>query len=95
MVYELMLIAKPMLAEDIKTNVLSKIEKSIKQLKGKVLEIDVWGKRHLAYPIEKYDEGYYVIYTIDLDPGNTSEFDHQIKHTNGMLRFLRIQKDNL
>lgn len=93
MKYELMLIMKPMLTEDIRANVLKKIEDTITKSKGKVLSQDLWGKRHLAYLIEGNEEGYYVVYTFELDSDKISELDDQLKFQNDILRYLLSKED--
>jgi len=93
--YELMVILKPMLPEDIKAKVLKNIEDHVAKASGKIKASDVWGKRHLAYPINNHEEGYYIVYKIDLDSANVSEFKGQLKLTNGVLRSLLIKESEL
>jgi small subunit ribosomal protein S6 len=93
MKYELMLILKPMLTEDIRANVLKKIEELITKSKGKVIKQDIWGKRHLAYIIEGNEEGYYVVYNFELDKEKLADFEQKLKFMNDILRFLLIKED--
>ncbi|MDD5924400.1 MAG: 30S ribosomal protein S6 [Clostridia bacterium] len=55
--------------------------------------VDVWGKRRLAYPIEKEAEGHYVLYTFTADPEFPAELDRIYKITDGVLRSLIIKKE--
>jgi len=93
MKYELMIILKPMLTEDIRANVLKKIEDLITKAKGKVTNQDIWGKRHLAYLIEGNEEGYYVIYNFEMEKSKIAQFEHQIKFMNDILRYLLSKED--
>ncbi len=86
-----MLILKPLLPEDIKSNIIEDVEKLVKKHKGTIVGTDVWGKRHLAYPINKHEEGYYIIYKLEMTQDNVKEFDRQLNLNNGILRFLRIK----
>lgn len=52
---------------------ISKIEEVIKNLGGTVSKSDAWGKRTLAYPIRKKTEGYYVLFSFELEPKQTFE----------------------
>lgn len=88
-----MLILKPMLTEDIRANVLKKIEEVITKSKGKVIKQDIWGKRHLAYIIEGNEEGYYVVYNFELDKEKLADFEQKLKFMNDILRFLLIKED--
>lgn len=88
-----MLILKPMLTEDIRANVLNKIEDNLTKLKGKVLSQDLWGKRHLAYIIDGNEEGYYVVYTFELDNSKIHEFEGKLKFMNDIMRYLISKED--
>lgn len=51
----------------------TQIEELIKRLGGNLIKTDVWGKKTLAYPIRKKPEGYYVLFTFELEPAQTFE----------------------
>ncbi|MBN1331730.1 30S ribosomal protein S6 [Candidatus Dojkabacteria bacterium] len=94
MKYELMVIIKPLLPEDIKSKVLARIEKLIVKSKGEIKETDIWGKRHLAYPIKKHEEGYYVVLDIEMPQVNVKEFENELKLQSDILRHVLIREDN-
>ena len=50
-----------------------KIEEVVRSLGGNVTQTDVWGKKALAYPIQKKSEGDYVLFNFDLEPAATFE----------------------
>ncbi|MBQ3456246.1 MAG: 30S ribosomal protein S6 [Synergistaceae bacterium] len=52
---------------------ITKIEEVIKNLGGTVSKSDAWGKRTLAYPIRKKTEGFYVLFSFELEPAQTFE----------------------
>jgi small subunit ribosomal protein S6 len=91
--YELMVILKPLLPEDIRAGIQKKIEKNIKDAKGEILNIDAWGKRHLAYQIKKHEEGYYIVYRIKLVNSLSDSFQKELKLMNDILRFLLIKSE--
>lgn len=93
MKYELMIILKPMLTEDIRANVLSKVEEVITKNKGKVTKQDVWGKRHLAYLINGNEEGYYVVFNFEMEKGQVAEVEETLKYMNDILRYLLVKED--
>jgi small subunit ribosomal protein S6 len=53
---------------------IDKIEEVVRSLGGDVAKTDVWGKKHLAYPIQKKNEGIYVLFNFGLEPEQTFEF---------------------
>jgi small subunit ribosomal protein S6 len=91
--YELMIILKPLLPEDIRAGIQKKIEKSITKGKGKITATDVWGKKHLAYPIKKHDEGYYIVYKLELESTFAPEFQNELKLMSDILRSLLTELD--
>lgn len=56
--------------------------------------VDVWGKRRLAYLINKESEGYYVLFNFTSDTEFPAELDRLYKITDGVLRSLIIKKEN-
>ncbi|KXK26638.1 MAG: 30S ribosomal protein S6 [candidate division WS6 bacterium OLB20] len=94
MKYELMVILKPLLPEDIRAGVQKKLETLVKKAKGSVVNVDAWGKRHLAYPIEKHEEGYYIVYDLELDPSKVEEFQKELNLISDVLRSLLSKKDS-
>lgn len=57
---------------------------------GEVVAVEHWGKRQLAYPINKHDNGYYVVVQFRAEPGNLPEFERAIKLDEGVLRHLVV-----
>lgn len=56
-------------------------------------EIDEWGKRRLAYPINDETEGFYVLYNFVSAPEFPAELDRVSKITDGVLRSMIVRKD--
>ena len=57
---------------------------------GTVAEINEWGKRHLAYPINDKDEGYYVLVNFSAEKSVPAELDRVYHITDGILRSLIV-----
>jgi small subunit ribosomal protein S6 len=60
---------------------------------GKVNKIDRWGRRKLAYEIDKQREGYYVLFEADIDTKNLPDLELNLKLSNTILRYLLIRPD--
>ncbi len=60
--------------------------KAMIEANGTLEEVDVWGKRRLAYAIEDETEGYYVLYHFESKPDFPQELDRVLKITDGILR---------
>ncbi len=57
---------------------------------GTLLSVDEWGKRKLAYLINKESEGYYVLFTFESEAAFPAELDRVFKITEGLLRTMII-----
>ena len=57
------------------------------------LQKKIWGKRHLAYVIEGNEEGYYVVYNLEIDKSKITEIQNKLKFMNDILRFLLVLED--
>ena len=90
--YELMFIIDPTL-EDEKKEATVETVKGIIEADGTVGEVDVWGLRKLAYPIQKKNEGYYVVVTFQASPELPKELDRRIRISEVVMRHLIINKD--
>ncbi len=61
---------------------------------GQVTKVDRWGRRRLAYELDKQREGYYVCMTGEMDPANLPELERNLKLSPNILRYLLIRTDN-
>ena len=61
---------------------------------GQVMKIDRWGRRKLAYEIDKQRDGYYVCMYADIDAKNLPELERNLKLSNDVLRYLLIRLGN-
>ncbi len=57
---------------------------------GTVVSVDEWGKKRLAYEINKETEGYYVLFTFECEASFPAELDRVFKITEGLLRTMII-----
>lgn len=60
---------------------------------GEVTKIDRWGRRKLAYEIDKQREGYYVLFYADIDPQNLPELERNMQLSPDILRYLLIRPE--
>ena len=90
--YEVMFILDPALGDDKKEAVVETV-KEIITAEGEVGNVDVWGLRKLAYPIQKKNEGYYVVVTFQASPELPKELDRRLRISEVVMRHLIINKD--
>ena len=90
--YEIAVLYDPQLEIDL-SKAEAKIEKIITENKGKIAGKDNWGKRKLAYKIDKHDSAVYVIYTVELPGGSVAGVENTLNITDEVIRFLITRPD--
>ena len=90
--YEAVYILDPSLSEDAIASLIAKF-KGVVEANGTVSEIDEWGKRRLAYPINDLMEGYYVLMTFNAAAAIPAELDRVFRITDGVMRSMIVCKD--
>ena len=91
--YEVVYILDPNLNEETTTAMVEKFKALVEQ-NGTLTEIDQWGKRRLAYPINDLNEGYYVLMSFSSKPEFPRELDRILRITDGVMRSLIVCKDD-
>lgn len=84
--YELMVILDPSLDERTVAPSLDTFLNVVRHDGGKVDKVDVWGKRRLAYEIDKHSEGIYAVIDISAEPATVNELDRQLSLNESVLR---------
>ena len=79
--------------EDEKKEAAVETVKGIIEADGTVSEVDTWGMRKLAYPIQKKNEGYYVVIQFEASPELPKELDRRLKISDVVMRHIIINKD--
>ena len=82
----------PALGEEEITALVEKF-KGVVEANGTVSEIDQWGKRRLAYPINDLNEGYYVLMTFNAAAAIPHELDRLFRINDSVMRSLIVCKD--
>lgn len=90
--YELMFIIDPILEDDKKEATIETV-KEIIGAAGEVGKVDVWGMRKLAYPIQKKNEGYYVVVEFTAQTDLPKELDRRLRISDNVMRHIIINKD--
>lgn len=90
--YELAVLFDPHLEVDL-SKPTEKIEKLVKDNKGKIKKTDNWGKRKLAYKIAGHDQAVYVFYTLELPPESLQKIEAALNITDEVIRYLLTKPD--
>lgn len=84
--YEIMVILDPTLDERTVAPSLETFLNVVRKDGGTVDKVDIWGKRRLAYQIEKKPEGIYAVVDVTAEPATVLELDRQLNLNEGVLR---------
>ncbi|MGE5328434.1 MAG: 30S ribosomal protein S6 [Deltaproteobacteria bacterium] len=90
--YESIFIINPNLEEEATKAVVEKF-KGLIETTGKIDSIEEWGKRKLAYPINKINEGYYVLINFNADSSFAHELERVYKITDDVIKYIVLRKD--
>ncbi len=84
--YEVMVILEPNLEERTIAPSLDAFLNVVKKDGGTVEKVDIWGKRRLAYEIDKHAEGIYAVIDLQAEPAAVQELDRQLNLNESVLR---------
>ena len=91
--YEVMVILDPTLEERTIAPSLDTFLNVVKKDGGTVEKVDVWGRRRLAYEIDKHAEGIYAVIDLQADPAAVQELDRQLNLNESVLRTKVLRPD--
>ncbi|MCR5098352.1 MAG: 30S ribosomal protein S6 [Lachnospiraceae bacterium] len=91
--YELALIVNAKIEDDARAATVEKAKGYITRFGGTVSEVEEWGKKKLAYEIQKMDEGFYYFIQFEAAPEAPAEIEGRVRIMDNLLRFLIVRKD--
>lgn len=91
--YELALVVNAKIEDDARAAVVEKAKEYITRAGGTVTEVEDWGKKKLAYEIQKMNEGFYYFIQFDAESDVPAEVEADVRIMDNVLRFLCVKKD--
>ncbi len=91
--YETAFLISPNMPEEETEKIILQMADIVSEKKGKMIKQDVWGKRKLAYPIQKFGEAIYVFFHYEGEPGISTELERRFKQTESVLRYMTVRKE--
>ena len=94
-IYEVIFILKPELPEEEIEQVVEHVKTTITTGGGTVDKVDKWGKRRLAYRVQRYGEAFYVLvqYSLEGNAGVAKEVERRLRVTDAVIKFLTVRID--
>ncbi len=91
--YELVYIVQPNVDDQGLSSLNERLSQVIAGQKGEITATELWGRRTLAYPINRYFEGHYVLQRFQMAPEGTAELDRFLRFTEDVIRHLLVRTD--
>jgi small subunit ribosomal protein S6 len=91
--YELTIVVRPDVEDTGLAALLEKIKGLISTAGGQGIQVEPWGRRHLAYPIKKITEAQYFLIRAQLPAQALRELERNLRLTEEVLRFLLVRAD--
>lgn len=92
--YEVMVIVHPEADEETVSAINEQVGQWVSAQGGEMVKVDAWGRRKLAYAINKLTEGTYVVYEMRLPPTAVAEIDRGLRYHEQIVRYLIVRQDD-
>ncbi len=91
--YELALVVDDSEEDDVRAAVVEKAKEYVARANGQITDIEEWGKKKLAYDIQKMSAGFYYFIHFDAEPTAPSEIESNVRIMDNVLRYLVVRVD--
>ena len=91
--YELAVVVNAKIEDDARTATVEKVKELIARFGGNVTDVDEWGKKRLAYEIQKMREGYYYFIQFDASAECPAEIERRVRIMEPVMRYLCVKQD--
>ena len=91
--YELAVVVSAKIEDEDRAATIEKVKEYITRFGGTVTEVEEWGKRKLAYEIQKMREGFYYFVRFESDATCPAEVERRIRIMENVIRYLCVRQD--
>ncbi len=93
--YETMVLLSPELTDETVEEKISGFEKKVTEGGGEILNVDRWGKKRLAYPIQRQRHGIYFIVTYHSEPEVVADIERDMRINEETWRYMTVRMDEV
>ncbi len=93
--YELAVVISAKVEEDVRNDTLAKCKALIERFGGTIGEVEEWGKKRLAYEIEKQNEGFYYFIRFVAETTVPAEIESRMRVMENVIRYLLVKDDGV
>ena len=91
--YELAVVVSAKLEDDARAEVIEKVKALVTRFGGNITDVDEWGKKRLAYEIQKMKEAYYYFIHFESETTTPGEIEERIRIMDGLIRYLCVKQE--
>ena len=91
--YELAVVVSAKLEDDARAEVIEKVKALVTRFGGNITDVDEWGKKRLAYEIQKMKEAYYYFIHFESETTTPGEIEERIRIMDGVIRYLCVKHE--
>ena len=91
--YELAVVVSAKLEDDARAEVIDKVKALVTRFGGNITDVDEWGKKRLAYEIQKMKEAYYYFIHFESETTTPGEIEERIRIMDGVIRYLCVKQE--
>ena len=89
--YELAVVVSAKIEDDERAQVIEKVKALVERFGGKISDVDEWGKKRLAYEIQKMNDGFYYFIKFEAETTAIAEIESQMRIMDNVLRYLCVK----
>ena len=91
--YELAVVVSAKLEDDARAEVIEKVKALVTRFGCNITDVDDWGKKRLAYEIQKMKEAYYYFIHFESETTTPGEIEERIRIMDGVIRYLCVKQE--
>jgi small subunit ribosomal protein S6 len=91
--YETIFIASPTLTDEQVDELVRYFEGIVAEQGGELLKTDKWGRKKLAYEVQKFSEGYYTLFEMNAGSNLVAELERRFRNHDSIIKFMSVRMD--
>ena len=91
--YELTVVVNAKIEDDVRVATVEKVKEYVARYGGTVTNVDEWGKKRLAYEIQKMKEGFYYFIPFEADATAPAEIERHVRIMENVIRYLCVRQE--
>ena len=91
--YELAVVVSAKIEDEERAATIEKVKAYVERFGGNVTNVDEWGKKRLAYEVQKMKEAFYYFIQFDAEPTAPVEIENRVRIMDNVIRFLCVRQD--